>query len=878
MNTDIKLILSGLEPLIVRTDSNFINVGERTNVTGSKKFLRCIQDQNWEEAIAIAREQVDGGAQIIDVNMDEAMIDAKKAMIHFLHLLASEPDIAKIPVMIDSSKWEVIEAGLGCIQGKGVVNSISLKDGEDAFLDKARTIQKYGAAVIIMAFDEKGQADSFARRIEICARAYQLLTQKINFDPHDIIFDPNIFPIGTGMEEHRNNAVDFFKATQWIKQNLPHALVSGGVSNVSFSFRGNNNVREAIHSVFLYHAIQHGLDMGIVNPSQLIIYDDIEPQLKEWVEDLVLNRNNEATEKLLDYAKNNLTHSKPEETSIDRKSIQLEERLIDALVQGKTAHIEEDIQEAIAVYESPLAIIEGPLMKGMNIVGEYFGNGKMFLPQVVKSARVMKQAVAILEPLLLASAQTAGDRQRKKILLATVKGDVHDIGKNIVGVVLACNGYDIIDLGVMVPNEKIIEAAIEHQVDIIGLSGLITPSLEIMTEMAQLLSSKNLNIPLLIGGATTSKVHTAVKIDPHSTFPVLHVRDAGTAAQEVSYLLSKDSGDFVSKTKLEYERVRENYLKHQDKNPLVDFHLTQENAFKQSTIIVAPKEKSKITLRYNATEVRPYIDWTPFFQTWGLAGKFPDILNDEIVGIQATELWKDAQELLDEIQINPRISIQAIFQILPVAKKNAITVQVENSNKQFHFLRQQNFKKNDEPHYSLIDFLGQDDYLGIFAVNAGKGVDEWLQEIASENNDYKEILIKAIADRLAEAATEKLHEDVRKKYWGYAAQETLNTEELLQEKFQGIRPAPGYPACPDHTEKQTIWEILEPDKTIDLELTESMAMYPTAAVSGYFFAHPEAKYFGIPRMGKDKLEAYAQAKNIDIKTAQRWLGHIVPNL
>ncbi|MEN9948927.1 MAG: methionine synthase, partial [Bacteroidota bacterium] len=546
MNNENKLILSGLEPLIIRQDSNFVNVGERTNVTGSKKFLRCIQEQRWDDAITIAREQVEGGAQIIDINMDEAMIDGKKTMVHFLNLIASEPDIAKIPIMIDSSNWEVILAGLGCIQGKGVVNSISLKDGEDAFIEKAILLQKMGAAVIIMAFDEIGQADSFERRIEICSRAYQLLTQKINFDPHDIIFDPNIFPIGTGMEEHRNNAVDFFKATQWIKHNFPHALVSGGVSNVSFSFRGNNVVREAIHSVFLYHAVQHGMDMGIVNPSQLVIYDDIEPQLKEWVEDLVLNRNNEATERLLDYAKNNQSDNISEEAVVDRKSISLETRLIEALVQGKTAHINDDIQEAIATYDSPLTIIEGPLMKGMNIVGEYFGSGKMFLPQVVKSARVMKQAVAILEPLLLASAKNDGERQRKKILLATVKGDVHDIGKNIVGVVLACNGYEIIDLGVMVPNEKIIEAAIEHQVDIIGLSGLITPSLEIMTEMAQLLSSKKLNIPLLIGGATTSKVHTAVKIDPHADFPVLHVRDAGTAAQEVSYLLQKDANDFVS--------------------------------------------------------------------------------------------------------------------------------------------------------------------------------------------------------------------------------------------------------------------------------------------------------------------------------------------
>jgi 5-methyltetrahydrofolate--homocysteine methyltransferase len=875
MNTAYKLILSGLEPLIIRDDSNFVNVGERTNVTGSKKFLRCIQEQNWEEAITIAREQVEGGAQIIDVNMDEAMLDGKSAMTHFLHLMASEPDIAKIPVMIDSSNWEVIQAGLSCIQGKGVVNSISLKDGETSFLEKAQYIQKMGAAVIIMAFDENGQADSYERRIEICARAYQLLTQKINFDPHDIIFDPNIFPIGTGMEEHRNNAVDFFKATKWIKQNLPFALVSGGVSNVSFSFRGNNSVREAIHSVFLYHAIQHGMDMGIVNPTQLIVYENIHSQLKELVEDLVLNRNDEATERLLQYAEENKSESKTETIQIDRTTLPIEERLIEALVNGKTQYINADIAEAISSYESPLAIIEGPLMRGMNIVGEYFGSGKMFLPQVVKSARVMKQAVAILEPLLLASAQKGQAQQRKKILLATVKGDVHDIGKNIVGVVLACNGYEVIDLGVMVPNEKILEEALRHNVDIIGLSGLITPSLEIMTEMAQLMKSQKISIPLLIGGATTSKVHTAVKIDPHSNFPVLHVRDAGTAAQEVSYLLNKDAESFVTKTKLDYERVRENYIKHQGKNPLTPFAETQQKAFASRYTPIAPQTNDQTQIEYSVESLIPYIDWTPFFQTWGLAGKFPEILDDEIVGIQAKELWDDARSILQELIVNPKINIKATFKLLPVQKKNDISIQVKESNHQFHFLRQQNGKKNNEPYFSLIDFLQEEDYIGVFAVNAGIGVEEWLKDIQSENNDYKEILIKAIADRLAEAATEKLHQEVRTRYWGYA-EENWSNEELIEEKYQGIRPAPGYPACPDHTEKKTIWNILQPDKTIGLTLTESMAMYPTAAVSGYFFAHPEAQYFGIPRMGMDQLEIYAKEKNITLENAQRWLGHIIP--
>ena len=732
-----------------------------------------------------------------------------------------------------------------------------------------------GAAVIIMAFDENGQADSFERRIEICARAYQLLTQKINFDAHDIIFDPNIFPIGTGMEEHRNNAVDFFKATKWIKQNLPFALVSGGVSNVSFSFRGNNSVREAIHSVFLYHAIQHGMDMGIVNPSQLIVYENIDSNLKELVEDLVLNRNAEATEKLLQYAEENKSESKTETIQIDRATLPLEDRLIEALVNGKTQFINDDIAEAISTYESPLAIIEGPLMRGMNIVGEYFGSGKMFLPQVVKSARVMKQAVAILEPLLLASAQKGQAQQRKKILLATVKGDVHDIGKNIVGVVLACNGYEVIDLGVMVPNEKIIEEALRHNVDIIGLSGLITPSLEIMTEMAQLMTSQKISIPLLIGGATTSKVHTAVKIDPHSNFPVLHVRDAGTAAQEVSYLLNKDAASFVTKTKLDYERVRENYIKHQGKNPLTPFAEAKQKAFASSYTPIAPKTTAQTEIEYSVESLVPYIDWTPFFQTWGLAGKFPEILIDDVVGIQAKELWEDAQSLLQELIANPKIQIKATFQLLPIQKKNDISIQVKESNHQFHFLRQQNSKKNNEPYFSLIDFLQEEDYIGVFAVNAGIGVEEWLKDLQSENNDYKEILIKAIADRLAEAATEKLHQEVRTHYWGYA-EENWTNEELIEEKYQGIRPAPGYPACPDHTEKQTIWNILQPDKKIGLTLTESMAMYPTAAVSGYFFAHPEAQYFGIPRMGMDQLEIYAKEKNITLENAQRWLGHIIP--
>ncbi len=879
MKTDFKLILSGLEALIIRHDSNFLNVGERTNVTGSKKFLRCIQEQRWDDALQIAREQVEGGAQIIDINMDEAMIDGEKAMIHFLNLIASEPDIARVPIMIDSSNWNVIESGLRCIQGKGIVNSISLKDGEIDFLNKARIIQKYGAAVIIMAFDEKGQADSLDRRIEICSRAYHLLRDRINFSPQDIIFDPNIFPIGTGMEEHRNNALDFFKATAWIKTNLPGALVSGGVSNVSFSFRGNNTVREAIHAAFLYHAIQHGMDMGIVNPEQLVVYQEINSQLLQLVEDLLLNRTENATENLLEYAAQNQQKKEANIVIEDRSKTPLEHRLIDSLIQGKTSFIDQDIAEAIATYPSPLHIIEGPLMKGMNIIGEYFGSGKMFLPQVVKSARVMKQAVAILEPLLLQSASKSNASQRKKILLATVKGDVHDIGKNIVGVVLACNGYDIIDLGVMVPNETIVSEAKKHQVDIIGLSGLITPSLEIMTEMAQLLEKEGLNIPLLIGGATTSKVHTAVKIDPHTTYPVLHVRDAGTAAQEVSYLLQKDNHDFVSKTKSDYQRVRENYVKNSQQNPLKPIEKADENKLKITDCIYPPNSKDQVIIDFKIDDLTPYIDWMPFFQTWGLAGKFPDILEDHIVGDEAKKLLHDAQEMLNDLIIDPKISIRATFQILPVKRNNPASVQVLEMEHQFHFIRQQQGKRAGESHLSLIDFLSenQTDYMGLFAVNAGIGVDAWLQEIDIENNDYKEILIKAVADRLAEAATERLHQMVRTEYWGYASNEHLSPQDLIAEKFQGIRPAPGYPACPDHTEKKTIWEILKPDQTIGLSLTESMAMYPTAAVSGYFFAHPEATYFGIPRMGKDQLERYAAAKNIDTQTAQRWLGHLLQN-
>ena len=880
MKKEAKLILSGLEPLIITSESNFVNVGERTNVTGSKIFLRCIQEQRWEDAIAIAREQVENGAQIIDVNMDEAMLDGVENMRKFLNLMAAEPDIAKIPVMVDSSKWEIIEAGLQCLQGKGVVNSISLKEGESDFIQKAKLIQQYGAAVIIMAFDEQGQADSLERRIEICQRAYRILTEKVGFPKNDIIFDPNIFPIGTGMEEHRNNAVHFFQATKWIKENLPGALVSGGVSNVSFSFRGNNTVREAIHSVFLYHAIQHGMDMGIVNPSQLVVYDNIEANLLVHVEDLVLNRREDATERLLALAEEIKPTQQKATEVIDRSTIPLEDRLIDALIKGVGTHIPTDIQEAITVYSHPLEIIEGPLMKGMNIIGEYFGSGKMFLPQVVKSARVMKQAVAILEPLLLQNTSTGEKVVKKKILLATVKGDVHDIGKNIVGVVLACNGYDVVDMGVMVPNEKIVEKAQEIQADVIGLSGLITPSLEIMSDMAKLLQEKGMTTPLLIGGATTSRVHTAVKIDPHYDHCVLYVRDAGTAAQAVSQLFQTDQTPVITEIKKEYEKVRAQYTQHQNQNPLLNLPDARAKKPYYAAQINIPKELGTHTVDFDLATLSTYIDWTPFFQTWQLAGPYPAILQDEIVGEQATQLFEDAQKMLANIQENHLLKAKGVWSLFPVFKQEDDIILKDNPKLRFHTLRQQIEKRNDPHQYALADFISSEDpaspdYMGTFAVTAGLGLEEMIGPFQKEGDDYQEILAKALADRLAEAAAEYLHEQIRKKHWGYASQESLSTEEMIKEQYQGIRPAPGYPACPDHLEKNTIWQILQPDETIGVHLTESLAMTPTASVCGYYFSHPEAHYFGITKIKEDQLIDFAQRKNITIPEAQRWLGHLM---
>lgn len=888
-----KIQLSGLEPLFATNESRFINVGERCNVTGSKKFLELIKQDRFDDAVAIAKEQVEGGAQILDVNMDEGLIDGTQAMTRFLNLIASEPDIARIPVMIDSSKWEIIEAGLKCVQGKGVVNSISLKEGEEDFIAKAKKIKRYGAAAVIMAFDENGQADSLERRIEICSRAYRVLVDQVKFSPNDIIFDPNIFPVGTGMEEHRNNAIHFFQATKWIKQNLPGALVSGGVSNVSFSFRGNNRVREAIHSVFLFHAIHNGLDMGIVNPSQLEVYDEIPKDLLERVEDVVLNRREDATERLLDYAdKNKESVKKEAKQDLEWRNAPIENRLSHALIRGIVDFIDVDTEEARQKYGRPLHVIEGPLMAGMSVVGDLFGSGKMFLPQVVKSARVMKKAVAYLEPYLqaekdeLRAAGGTAANNAGKVLMATVKGDVHDIGKNIVSVVLACNNYEIIDLGVMVSTDKIIETAIKENVDVIGLSGLITPSLDEMIHVAKEMQRRKLYVPLLIGGATTSRVHTAVKIEPHYDHPVVHVLDASRAVTVVSSLLSKDQ-QFAYTTNLrkEYEKVRENYAAQNEARSLLSLSEARNNkatlAFNESTISKPRKAGVHVFENIDLKELVPYIDWMPFFQSWELAGRFPQILQDEIVGEQAQQLFADAQAMLDEIIRHKSIQAHAVVGIFE-ANSMADDIEVSHNNAlfTFHTLRQQTKKAIGQPNIALADFIAPksssiQDYMGCFAVCSGFGVDELVQKFESNHDDYNAIIVKALADRLAEALAEFMHEKIRKELWGYARQESLNNDELIQEKYAGIRPAPGYPACPDHLEKNTIWEILQVEEKIGVTLTESLAMYPTAAVSGYYFAHSEAKYFGINKITQEQVTDYAQRKGINKQEAEKWLSPIL---
>jgi len=882
------LFLSGLEVVRIETKSNFINIGERTNVAGSIQFKRAIQEKDFVKAIAIAREQVESGSVILDINMDDALIDGLEAMRTFLNLLAAEPDISRVPLMIDSSKWEIIEAGLQCAQGKCIVNSLSLKDGEELFLERAKLTRKYGAAVVVMAFDEEGQADTFERRKNICERAYRILTEQAQFPAHNIIFDPNIFPIGTGLEEHKRYAIDFFAATAWIKANLPLAKVSGGVSNVSFSFRGNNVVREAMHASFLYHGIQAGMDMGIVNTAQLAVYDEVDKNLMLKVEDVIFKRTENATEALLEIAQQFNTQKNKIETTAAWRSESLKKRLSHALVHGITEHIENDVKEALLHYPTPLSIIEGPLMDGMNIVGDYFGSGKMFLPQVVKSARVMKAAVAVLEPQILAEKERnpTQAQTKKKIVLATVKGDVHDIGKNIVSIVLACNGYEIVDLGVMVPNEKIIETAIRENADAIGLSGLITPSLEIMCDLAEDLSRRKLNFPVLIGGATTSRVHTAVKIEPRTRVPVIHVNDASKVVPAVRSLFSKDENEvFLQNIKTEYARVRENYETHQRDKRRVSLKTARSNAFQTTSahFPFQPKQLGVHKIQFSVKELEPYIDWTPFFQAWQLAGKFPAILTDEVVGEQATLLFKDVQEILNAWKEENR-STEGIFGLFPARRKNSDDIEVYSKSYSpcaedvtFLTLRQQTEKAQGIPNLALADFISenQQDYIGCFAVTTGFWAEEIAKKFQAEQDDYHAILSKALADRLAEASAELLHEKVRKDFWGYAADEVLTNDELISEKYAGIRPAPGYPACPDHEEKRTIWKLLNVENEIGISLTESLAMYPASSVSGYFIGHPESKYFGIGKIELDQVEDYALRRGVSFDEAKKILSPLL---
>lgn len=876
--------LSGLEPLTISSDSNFVNIGERTNVTGSRKFLRLIKEEKFEEAIAVAHDQVEGGAQVIDVNMDEGMIDGKAAMVKFLNLMAAEPDIARIPVMVDSSKWEIIEAGLKCLQGKGIVNSISLKGGEEEFLHQAKLIRRYGAATVVMAFDEKGQADNYERRIEICERSYKLLVEKANFPPEDIIFDPNIFPVATGMEEHKKNALDFFRATKWIKENLPKAKVSGGVSNVSFSFRGNNAVREAMHSAFLYHAIKEGMDMGIVNPAMLEVYEEIPKDLLGHVEDVLLDRRDDATERLLDFAETVKGVAKSKEKDLTWRNQTVNKRIEHSLVKGLVDYIEQDVEEARKGFDKTLQVIEGPLMDGMNVVGDLFGSGKMFLPQVVKSARVMKKAVAYLEPYLEAEKkENPESRNQGKIVMATVKGDVHDIGKNIVGVVLACNNFEIIDLGVMVQPEKIIQTAIKENADAIGLSGLITPSLDEMIYVAKEMERLQLKIPLMIGGATTSRAHTAVKIFPEYKGIVVHVNDASRSVPIAQILSSKQAAEtFHEKVKEDYTKLRESYLNRSSNKRYLTIAEARANSLKLSFTaneIVKPK---KLGVHYvenvDLAELRNYIDWTPFFQTWQLHGKFPKILNDEKVGVEAQKLFDDAQQMLDKIVKQKLIKPKAVYGIFEANRCGADDIEFVDANgnqQRFRTLRQQGKKASGKPNMALADFVapkksGVQDYVGCFAVCAGEGLEEMLKPFEQNDDDYSAIMAKALADRMAEALAEMLHFKVRKEYWAYAKNESMSNKELIEEQYKGIRPAPGYPACPDHLEKKTIFEVLNAPK-IGLKLTESLAMYPAAAVCGYYFAHPESKYFGLGKIGKDQVEDFAERKNMPFEEAQKWL-------
>ena len=886
--------LSGLEPLVITPDLLFVNVGERTNVTGSAQFKKLIKEDRYEEAVDVARQQVANGAQIIDVNMDEGLIDSEAAMTRYLNLIAAEPDIARVPVMVDSSKWTVIEAGLRCLQGKGVVNSISMKEGEELFLEHARKVQQYGAAVVVMAFDEQGQADTCARKVEICSRAYKLLTEELDFPPEDIIFDPNIFAIGTGIEEHNNYAVDFIEATRELKKRFPDSHISGGVSNVSFSFRGNNTVREAIHSVFLYHAIKAGMDMGIVNAGALMIYDDVPEELRERVEDVVLNRRSDATERLLEIA--DRYKAKKGEVVVENlvwreKSVQ--DRLSHALVHGIDQFVEEDTEEARQLSSRPLDVIEGPLMSGMNVVGDLFGAGKMFLPQVVKSARVMKKAVAYLLPYIEAEKLRTGDAGKNNgtIIMATVKGDVHDIGKNIVGVVLRCNNFEVIDLGVMVPCSEILAKAKAENADIIGLSGLITPSLEEMSQVAREMQRQDFHIPLLIGGATTSRAHTALKIEPHYKSPTVWVKDASRAVGVAQSLVSKELVDnFMAKIRAEYADIRERHKNRGSAKTLVPLEHARAQRFQCDWANYTPPQPNKPGLtvfdNYDLAELRRYIDWTPFFQAWELAGHYPAILTDKVVGPQATELFADAQSMLDKIIAERWLTARAVIGFWPAhSHGDDITLHVQDDAKgpsrvALHHLRQQAEKPVERPDFCLSDFIApkeanKQDWLGGFAVTAGIGIEEHVARFEAGHDDYSAILLKALADRLAEAFAERMHERVRKEFWGYQPDESLDNEALIKETYTGIRPAPGYPACPDHTEKSALFQLLDAPNNAGIELTEGFAMYPTAAVSGWYFSHPGSQYFVVGRITREQVDDYAKRKGWTREQAERWLA---PNL
>ncbi|MCA9407891.1 MAG: methionine synthase, partial [Candidatus Omnitrophica bacterium] len=882
---------SGLEPLIIRPDSNFINIGERTNVTGSKKFAKMILDGDYDTALSVARQQVEAGAQVIDVNMDEAMLNSQEVMVRFLNLIASEPDISRVPIMIDSSKWSVIEAGLKCVQGKAIVNSISLKEGEQAFKDQAKKVKRFGAAAVVMAFDEKGQADSLERKVEISKRAYTILTEDVNFPPEDIIFDPNIFAIATGIEEHNNYAVDFIEATREIKKTLPHCRVSGGVSNVSFSFRGNNIVREAIHSVFLYHAVKAGMDMGIVNAGMIAVYDDIPKNLLALVEDVVLNKNPESTDKLIKFAENVKGEGKKIQEDLSWRKESVEKRLEHALVKGIADYVEEDTEEARQKSARPLDVIEGALMDGMNVVGDLFGAGKMFLPQVVKSARVMKKAVAYLQPFIEKDKTGNVQNYAGTLIMATVKGDVHDIGKNIVGVVLGCNNYKVIDLGVMVSSEKILKAALDEKADIIGLSGLITPSLDEMVYVAKEMKKSGMNLPLLIGGATTSINHTAVKIAPEYDYPVIYVKDASRSVGVCTSLMDKKLKDqLVEKTNTDYAKLREEFAQKHAKKKFLSIDEARKKSLQTDWSVYQPVKPSflevKVFDQYDLNEIQARIDWTPFFITWELKGKYPKILKDPKIGEEAKKLFHEAQQMLETIISQKLLQAKAVVGFFPAnSVGDDIEIYTDDTRKNklqtFHTIREQNEKRDaQQPYYALADFIAPKkskvpDYIGGFAVTTGFGLDELVRKYEHDHDDYKSIMVKALADRLAEAFAEHLHERVRKEFWGYAPQENLTNEELIDCKYQGIRPAPGYPACPDHTEKPFLFDLLKVTKNTGVLLTENFAMLPASSVCGLYFSHPQSRYFWIDKICKDQVEDLAKRKNVELSYLEKWLSPIL---